>query len=64
MYKVVRCIREKAGKFTESEHEVVLEVPLAITVNGRHALTVMTSPVMLTGTGYRASLYRAYHPRT
>lgn len=47
MYKVVRCTREKAGTFTESEHEVVLEVPLTITVNGRHALTVMTSPVML-----------------
>lgn len=47
MYKVVRCTREKAGTFTESEHEVVLEVPLTITVNGRHALTVMTSPVMV-----------------
>jgi FdhD protein len=47
MYKVVRCTREKAGAFTESEHEVVVEVPLTITVNGRHALTVMTSPVML-----------------
>jgi FdhD protein len=47
MYKVVRCTREKAGIFSESEHEVVLEVPLTITVNGRHALTVMTSPVMV-----------------
>jgi FdhD protein len=47
MYNVVRCIREKTGIFTESEHEVVLEVPLTITVNGRHALTVMTSPVMV-----------------
>ena len=47
MYKTVQCIREKAGAFTKSEHEVVLEVPLAINVNGRHALTVMTSPVML-----------------
>jgi FdhD protein len=47
MYKVVRCTREKAGTFTESEHEVVLEIPLTITVNGRHALTVMTSPVMV-----------------
>lgn len=47
MYKVVHCTREKAGAFIESEHEVVLEVPLTITVNGRHALTVMTSPVML-----------------
>lgn len=47
MYKVVRCTREKAGIFSESEHEVVLELPLNITVNGRHALTVMTSPVMV-----------------
>jgi FdhD protein len=47
MYKVVRCTREKAGIFSESEHEVVLEVPLSIIVNGRHALTVMTSPVMV-----------------
>jgi FdhD protein len=47
MYKVVHCIREKAGIFTGSDHEVVVEVPLTITVNGRHALTVMTSPVML-----------------
>ena len=47
MYKVVRCTRENSGTFTESDHEVVLEVPLTITVNGRHALTVMTSPVMV-----------------
>jgi FdhD protein len=47
MYKVVRCTREKDGVFTESDHEVVLEVPLNVTVNGRHALTVMTSPAMV-----------------
>ena len=47
MYRAVRCIREKSGAFIESDHEVVVEVPLTITVNGRHALTVMTSPVML-----------------
>jgi FdhD protein len=47
MYRVVHCIREKAGAFTESDHELVVEVPLTITVNGRHALTVMTSPVMV-----------------
>ncbi|MCX6700783.1 MAG: formate dehydrogenase accessory sulfurtransferase FdhD [Methanomicrobiales archaeon] len=47
MYKVVRCTREKSGTFTKSEHELVLEIPLTVTVNGRHALTVMTSPVMV-----------------
>lgn len=47
MYRLVHCTREKSGRFTESDHEVVVEVPLTVTVNGRHALTVMTSPVML-----------------
>ena len=30
-----------------SSHEVVMEVPLAVFVNGRHALTAMVSPTML-----------------
>ena len=30
-----------------SSHDVVIEVPLSVFVNGRHALTAMISPVML-----------------
>ena len=30
-----------------SAHDVVIEVPLSVFVNGRHALTAMISPVML-----------------
>jgi FdhD protein len=47
MYKVVPCIKEEAGVFTPSTHEVIEEIPLAITINGRHALTVMMSPHMI-----------------
>jgi FdhD protein len=47
MYKVFPCIKEEAGVFTPSSHEVIEEVPLAVNINGRHALTVMTSPYMI-----------------
>lgn len=47
MYKIVPCIKEDAGVFTPSTHEVIEEIPLAITINGRHALTAMTSPHMI-----------------
>lgn len=30
-----------------SSHEVVMEVPFAVFVKGRHALTTMVSPTML-----------------
>ena len=44
MYKIVPCIKEDSGRFTPGTHEVIEEVPLAITINGRHALTAMVSP--------------------
>ena len=47
MYKMVPCIKEESGVFTPSAHEVIEEIPLAVTINGRHALTVMTSPHMI-----------------
>lgn len=47
MYKIIPCIKEESGVFISSTHEVIEEVPLAVTINGRHALTVMTSPHMI-----------------
>ncbi len=47
MYKLFPCIRGDEGVFVESTHEVVEEVPVSITINGRHALTAMMSPHMI-----------------
>jgi FdhD protein len=44
MYRRYSCIREDTGKFTAGTHEVVEEVPITLNVNGRHAMTAMTSP--------------------
>jgi len=47
MYRTVPCIKSDDGSMTASSHDVVIEVPLAVFVNGRHALTAMISPTML-----------------
>ncbi len=47
MYSTVPCIKYDNGSMVTSSHEVVMEVPLAVFVNGRHALTSMVSPTML-----------------
>lgn len=54
MYKKLPCIRVDDGKCEKGEHEVIEEVPLALFVNGRHAMTAMMSPVQLEDfvTGY------------
>jgi FdhD protein len=47
MYRTVPCIKSDNGSMIPSSHDVVIEVPLSVYVNGRHALTAMISPVML-----------------
>lgn len=47
MYRTVPCIKSVDGSMVPSSHDVVIEVPLSVFVNGRHALTAMISPVML-----------------
>jgi len=47
MYSTVSCIKYDNGSMVPSSHDVVMEVPLAVFVNGRHALTAMVSPTML-----------------
>lgn len=47
MYRTVPCIKSDNGLMVPSSHDVVIEVPLSVFVNGRHALTAMISPAML-----------------
>lgn len=47
MFKNLPCILVDGGTFRKSTHEVIEEVPIALFVNGRHAMTAMMSPVML-----------------
>ena len=54
MYKKLPCIRVDDGKCEKGLHEVIEEAPMALFVNGRHAMTAMMSPVQLEDfvTGY------------
>jgi FdhD protein len=47
MYRMLPCIKADGNKFEKVLHEVVEEVPIALFVNGRHAMTAMMSPVQL-----------------
>jgi len=47
MFRTVPSIKSDNGSMIPSSHDVVIEVPLSVYVNGRHALTAMISPVML-----------------
>jgi FdhD protein len=44
--KEVHCLKYRDGEFVEAKHEVAEEVPLDISVNGRHLVTAMLSPDM------------------
>lgn len=54
MFRKLPCIRVDGGQCHDDVHEVIEEVPLALFVNGRHAMTSMMSPVQLEDfvTGY------------
>ena len=54
MYRKLPCIKVDGDTFGNALHEVVEEVPVALFVNGRHAMTAMMSPVQLEDfvTGY------------
>jgi len=54
MFKLLPCIRIDGEKFEKATHEVIEEVPFALFINGRHAMTAMLSPVALEDfvTGY------------
>lgn len=47
MFKELPCVKADGESFSQDLHPVIEEMPLAVSVNGRHALTAMTSPVML-----------------
>ena len=44
MFRVIPCIRVDGETFEAATHEVIEEVPYALFVNGRHAVTAMLSP--------------------
>jgi FdhD protein len=54
MFKKLPCIKVDGGNAKRDLHEVIEEVPLALFINGRHAMTAMMSPVQLEDfvTGY------------
>ncbi|MGA2913580.1 MAG: formate dehydrogenase accessory sulfurtransferase FdhD [Methanoregula sp.] len=54
MYRSLPCIRVDGDLFEHGAHEVVEEIPIALFINGRHAMTAMMSPVNLEDfvTGY------------
>jgi FdhD protein len=47
MFRKLPCIRVDGENTRRDLHEVIEEVPLALFINGRHAMTAMMSPVML-----------------
>lgn len=54
MFQTVPCIRVSGDHHELSTHEVVEEMPFALFINGRHAMTAVASPVLLEDlvTGY------------
>ncbi|MCK9592431.1 MAG: formate dehydrogenase accessory sulfurtransferase FdhD [Methanoregula sp.] len=54
MYRSLPCIRVDGDLFEHSADDVVEEIPIALFVNGRHAITAVMSPVNLEDfvTGY------------
>ncbi|HUT39007.1 MAG TPA: formate dehydrogenase accessory sulfurtransferase FdhD [Methanoregula sp.] len=54
MFRHVSCIRVDGEKTEVTSHEVIEEIPYALFINGRHAMTAMMSPVQLEDfvTGY------------
>ena len=47
MFKKIPCIKVDGTSARRSLHEVIEEVPMALFINGRHAMTAMMSPVQL-----------------
>lgn len=47
MFRKLTCIRVDGEAAKKDLHEVIEEVPLALFINGRHAMTAMMSPVQL-----------------
>jgi len=47
LYRELPIVRVEDRTFVPATHPVVEEIPLSVTVNGRHALTAMTGPTML-----------------
>lgn len=47
MLRVFPCIKGDNGVFTEGTHPVIIEMAITVNVNGRHAMSAMTSPVDL-----------------
>ena len=47
MFRKLPCIKVDGETVTRDLHEVIEEVPMALFVNGRHAMTAMMSPVQL-----------------
>lgn len=47
MFKKLPCIKADGNSFASASHEVVEEIPTALFVNGRHAMTAMMSPARL-----------------
>ena len=47
MFRRLPCIRVDGEIATQGLHEVIEEVPMALFINGRHAMTAMMSPVQL-----------------
>lgn len=47
LYRELPIVKVDGETFVPATHPVVEEMPLSVTVNGRHALTAMTSPSML-----------------
>jgi FdhD protein len=54
MYRSMPCIRADGNLYEPGSHDVVEEIPFALFINGRHAMTAMMSPVNLEDfvTGY------------
>ncbi len=44
MFRQVPCIRIDGEKINVTTHEVIEEIPYALFINGRHAMTAMMSP--------------------
>jgi FdhD protein len=47
MFRKLPCIRVDGESSRQDLHEVIEEVPMALFINGRHAMTAMMSPLML-----------------
>ncbi len=54
MFGQLPCIRIDGEKINVTTHEVIQEIPYALFINGRHAMTAMMSPGRLEDfvTGY------------